>query len=71
MKNIETPKLRRVMGLPQATAMVAGTIIGSDYPHQIGSLEKMVDSIDKLNISSKDKEAIYGENSIKLLEIIQ
>lgn len=46
-------------------------VAGSDYPHQIGSLEKMVDSIDKLNISSKDKEAIYGENSIKLLEIIQ
>ncbi len=46
-------------------------VSGSDYPHQIGSLEKMVDSIDKLNISSKDKEAIYGENSVKLLEIIQ
>jgi len=46
-------------------------VSGSDYPHQIGSLEKMVDSIDKLNISSKDKEAIYGENSIKLLEITQ
>jgi APA family basic amino acid/polyamine antiporter len=29
MKNIETPKLRRVMGLPHATAMVAGTIIGA------------------------------------------
>ena len=29
MKNIEKPKLRRVMGLPQATAMVAGTIIGA------------------------------------------
>ena len=46
-------------------------VAGSDYPHQIGSLEKMVDSIDKLNISSKEKEAIYGENSSKLLEIIQ
>ena len=50
---------------------VGHLVAGSDYPHQIGSLEKMVDSIDKLNISSKDKEAIYGENSIKLLEIIQ
>lgn len=46
-------------------------VAGSDYPHQIGSLEKMVDSIDKLNISSKDKKAIYSKNSIKLLEIIQ
>jgi len=29
MKTIEAPKLRRVMGLPHATAMVAGTIIGA------------------------------------------
>ncbi len=45
-------------------------VAGSDYPHQIGSLEKMVDSIEKLNITSKDKEAIYGANASKLLEII-
>jgi len=44
-------------------------VAGSDFPHQIGSLEKMVDSIEKLNISSKDKGAIYGENASKLLEI--
>ena len=44
-------------------------LAGSDYPHQIGSLEKMVSSIEKLNISSKDKEAIYSENASKLLEI--
>jgi len=44
-------------------------VAGSDYPHQIGSLEKMVDSIEKLNISSEDKEAIYGTNASKLLEI--
>jgi predicted TIM-barrel fold metal-dependent hydrolase len=30
----------------------------------------MVDSIEKLNISSKDKEAIYGANASQLLEII-
>ncbi|NIO49637.1 MAG: amidohydrolase family protein [Candidatus Aminicenantes bacterium] len=45
-------------------------VAGSDYPHQIGSLGKMVDSIEKLNISSKEKEAVYGGNASKLLEII-
>lgn len=45
-------------------------VAGSDYPHQIGSLEKMVDSIEKMNISAKDKEAIYGANANKLLDII-
>ncbi|KPK77429.1 MAG: hypothetical protein AMJ79_03375 [Phycisphaerae bacterium SM23_30] len=44
-------------------------VAGSDYPHQIGSLEKMVDSIAKLDISEKDKAAIYGENARKLLEL--
>ena len=44
-------------------------VAGSDYPHQIGSLEKMVSSIEKLNISAKDKEAIYGANAIRLLNI--
>lgn len=45
-------------------------VAGSDYPHQIGSLEKMVSSIEKLNVSLKDKEAVYGANASKLLEII-
>jgi aminocarboxymuconate-semialdehyde decarboxylase len=45
-------------------------VAGSDYPHQIGSLEKMVDSIEKMNISARDKEAIYGANASKVLDII-
>lgn len=44
-------------------------VAGSDYPHQIGSLEKMVESIKELNISSEDKEAILGENASRLLEL--
>jgi aminocarboxymuconate-semialdehyde decarboxylase len=42
-------------------------LAGSDYPHQIGSLEKMVSSIDKLNISSQEKARILGENAVGLL----
>ena len=42
-------------------------VAGSDYPHQIGSLEKMVSSIKRLNISAKQKAAILGENATKLL----
>jgi aminocarboxymuconate-semialdehyde decarboxylase len=48
----------------------AGTdhlVAGSDYPHQIGSLEKMVDSIKKLKISSQEKTAIFGGNAADLL----
>jgi len=42
-------------------------LAGSDYPHQIGSLEKMVRSIEKLNISSKDKADILERNAARLL----
>lgn len=42
-------------------------VAGSDYPHQIGSLEKMIESIDNLSISQEEKAGIYGKNSMKLL----
>lgn len=42
-------------------------VAGSDYPHQIGSLEKMKSSIEALNISQQDKAAIFGENAARLL----
>jgi len=48
----------------------AGTdhlVAGSDYPHQIGSLEKMVDSIKKLKISSQEEAGIFGGNAAGLL----
>src|SRR5438105_3303159 len=42
-------------------------LAGSDYPHQIGSLRKMLDSIAALNISESDRTAILGENTARLL----
>lgn len=42
-------------------------LVGSDYPHQIGSLEKMVESIEALNISPQEKAGILGQNAKKLL----
>ncbi|KPK87616.1 hypothetical protein AMJ80_11870 [bacterium SM23_31] len=44
-------------------------VAGSDYPHQIGSLEKMVKSIEKLNIPDKEKAAIAGRNAAGLLNL--
>ena len=42
-------------------------LAGSDYPHQIGSLKKMLDSIAELQISESDRNAILGGNAAKLL----
>jgi aminocarboxymuconate-semialdehyde decarboxylase len=48
----------------------AGTehlVAGSDYPHQIGSLEKMLSSIDQLDITTQEKADILGGNAARLL----
>ena len=42
-------------------------VAGSDYPHQIGSIEKMLKSIEELNISKEDKASILGGNTQRLL----
>ncbi|RMF76136.1 MAG: amidohydrolase [Chloroflexi bacterium] len=42
-------------------------VAGSDYPHQIGSMEKMVSSINQLNLSDEDRAAIFGGNAAHLL----
>jgi len=42
-------------------------LAGSDYPHKIGSLEKMVESVEELNITDEEKAGIAGGNASKLL----
>jgi len=42
-------------------------LAGSDYPHQIGSLRRMLDSIAALNLSESDRAAILGGNAARLL----
>jgi aminocarboxymuconate-semialdehyde decarboxylase len=40
---------------------------GSDYPHMIGSIPQMIQSIAALPISDADKAAIYGGNAARLM----
>jgi aminocarboxymuconate-semialdehyde decarboxylase len=42
-------------------------LAGSDYPHQIGSLRRMLDSIAALRLSDVDRAAILGGNAERLL----
>ena len=37
-------------------------VAGSDYPHQIGSLEKMLASIDSLQLSPSEKAKVHAGN---------
>lgn len=61
--NFDIRALQLAIGFAGADHLVAG----SDYPHQIGSLRKMKDSIGQLQISPAEKAGIYGDNAARLL----
>lgn len=63
--NFDVKVLKFAMGFAGADHLVAG----SDFPHKIGSLEKMVSSIKELDASSKEKAAIFGGNAARLLKL--
>jgi len=44
-------------------------LAGSDYPHQIGSLGMMVESIKKLGLKPDDEMKVLGNNTAKLLDL--
>jgi len=46
---------------------VEHVLAGSDYPHQIGSLELMKESITQLPISEADKDKIRAGNTARIL----
>jgi aminocarboxymuconate-semialdehyde decarboxylase len=52
-----------------AFAGVDHMMAGSDYPHQIGSIPKMIETLSKLDVSEEDRAAIFGGNAAKLLEL--
>jgi aminocarboxymuconate-semialdehyde decarboxylase len=44
-------------------------LAGSDYPHRIGSLRAMLDSLRRLEVSAEDRALILGGNATRLLEL--
>jgi aminocarboxymuconate-semialdehyde decarboxylase len=44
-------------------------LAGSDYPHQIGSIPKMLDAVGRLNVSPAQREGILGRNAAALLGV--
>ena len=44
-------------------------VAGSDYPHQIGSIPKMLDSLKRIDVSESDRQKILGGNAARLLRV--
>lgn len=59
----------RAIELAIAFAGVDHILAGSDYPHQIGSIERMLASISALGVSEDDKKKIRGKNATQILAL--
>ena len=42
-------------------------VMGSDYPHLLGSIDRAVTSIEELDISGEEKQQIFSGTSLKIL----
>ncbi len=63
--NFTTESLKLAIAFAGAGHLLAG----SDYPHQIGSIPKMLESLRSLDIPQANRSAIFGGNAASLLGI--
>jgi aminocarboxymuconate-semialdehyde decarboxylase len=61
--NFDPAALRLAIGFAGPERILAG----SDYPHMIGSLRKMRESVAAIDLAERDRAAILGQNATRLL----
>ncbi len=61
------PALRYVHGLVGADHM----LMGSDYPHLLGSIDRAVSTIVELDVSQADRDAILSGNALRILDNVE
>jgi aminocarboxymuconate-semialdehyde decarboxylase len=64
--SFNAPALRMVREMVGADHMV----MGSDYPHMLGSIDRAVSSIEGLDIPEEDKASIFGGTALRILNNI-
>ena len=42
-------------------------VMGSDYPHLLGSIDRAVSSIEQLEIAAGEKQQIFSETALSIL----
>ena len=57
----------RALELAIAFAGADHLLAGSDYPHQIGSIGRMIESVGELGVGEADRAAILGGNAERIL----
>ena len=57
------PALQYVRGLVGASQM----LMGSDYPHLLGSIDRAVSSINELDAPGAERDAIFSGNALRIL----
>lgn len=57
----------RALELAVSFAGAGQILAGSDYPHQIGSIPKMLESLQAMRVSEEDRQKILGGNAKRLL----
>lgn len=63
--NFDPRALELAIGFAGASRVMAG----SDYPHAIGSIPKMMKSLQAMNASDTDRAAILGGNAVRLYRL--
>ncbi len=59
----------RALELAVSFAGASQVLAGSDYPHQIGSIPKMLESLKAMRVTEEERKMILGGNAAKLLGI--
>ncbi|HKV92594.1 MAG TPA: amidohydrolase family protein [Candidatus Angelobacter sp.] len=59
----------RALELAVSFAGASQILAGSDYPHQIGSIPKMLESLQAMRVTEEKRKMVLGGNAAKLLGI--